>query len=138
MRVDYKKFPDIPPNCQLNAKPNRPGDFQVFRENHVLDEKTGKKKTVRETIGIIKNGQFSFGELWLERQEHRRLLEEVETLRKLVGKNALSQTNELAQISEKIKAVFKMQQKMPTSRLEIVTGLSFRLNPSSSARWQAH
>ena len=35
MRVDYKKFPDIPPHCQLNAKPNRPGEFQVFRENPV-------------------------------------------------------------------------------------------------------
>ena len=102
MRVDYDKFPDIPPNCQLNSKPNRPGEFQVFRENRVLDEKTGKKKTVRETIGIIKNDKFSFSELWLERQEHRRLLEEVETLRKLVGKNALSHTNDLAQISEKI------------------------------------
>ena len=48
MRVDYKKFPDMPPHCQLNAKPNRPGEFQVFRENRVLDPATGKKKTVRE------------------------------------------------------------------------------------------
>ena len=58
MRVDYKKFPDIPPHCQLNAKPNRPGEFQVFRENRVLDPATGKKKTVRETIGIIKNDRW--------------------------------------------------------------------------------
>lgn len=60
MRVDYKKFPDIPPHCQLNAKPNRPGEFQVFRENRVLDPATGKKKTVRETIGIIKTQNLGF------------------------------------------------------------------------------
>ena len=89
MRVDYKKFPDIPPHCQLNAKPNRPGEFQVFRENRVLDPATGKKKTVRETIGIIKNDQFTFSALWLERQEHLKLLEEVEQLRKVDGNDGL-------------------------------------------------
>ena len=102
MRVDYKKFPDIPPHCQLNAKPNRPGEFQVFRENRVLDPATGKKKTVRETIGIIKNDQFTFSALWLERQEHLKLLEEVEQLRKVVGNDGLARTKELAQVSEKV------------------------------------
>lgn len=70
MQVDYAAFPDIPPNCQLNPNKNRPGTYQVFRESRVTDEKTGKRKTKRETIGQIKDGKFVWSELWLERQRY--------------------------------------------------------------------
>ena len=30
MKVDYKQFPEIPPKCQLNSKPGRPGEYPEF------------------------------------------------------------------------------------------------------------
>ena len=95
MKVDYKQFPEIPPKCQLNSKPGRPGEYQVFREHREEDPATGKKKTVRETIGLIKDGNFVMSKLWLERQKHQKLLEEVRMLRELVGADALTRANKL-------------------------------------------
>lgn len=103
MKVDYTKFPEIPPRCQLNSKPSRPGQYQVFRENRVEDQTTGKKKTVRETIGLIKDGKFTFSPLWLERQEHLKLLEEVKLLRQLAGCNAKERAEELKTLSGRVK-----------------------------------
>ena len=102
MKVDYKKFPMIPPRCQLNTKPNRPGEYQVFRENRVEDLQTGKKRTVRETIGLIKGDKFEFSKLWLERQEYQKMREELEVLRRLVGGNALQRADDLKQLSSRV------------------------------------
>ena len=111
MKVDYKQFPEIPPKCQLNSKPGRPGEYQVFREHREEDPATGKKKTVRETIGLIKDGKFVMSKLWLERQKHQNLLEEVRMLRELVGADALTRANKLKELSgdvhETVSAVAK-------------------------------
>ena len=101
MQVDYAKFPDIPPGCQLNAKPGRPGEYQVFREHREIDPETGEKKNVRETLGLIKDGKFVMSKLWLERQEHLKLLDEVKMLRELVGKMG-SQVQALKELSGEV------------------------------------
>ncbi|MCF0254384.1 MAG: hypothetical protein HUK26_08645, partial [Duodenibacillus sp.] len=52
MKVDYEKFPDIPPGCHLNY--NKAADaYQVFREERVTDEATGKRRSQRISVGHI-------------------------------------------------------------------------------------
>ena len=104
MQVDYAAFPDIPPNCQLNPNKNRPGTYQVFRESRVTDEKTGKRKTKRETIGQIKDGKFVWSELWLERQRYAELQEEFEQLKASIGAKALEKAQQTKALSEKVQA----------------------------------
>lgn len=104
MQVDYAAFPDIPPNCQLNPNKNRPGTYQVFRESRVTDEKTGKRKTKRETIGQIKDGKFVWSELWLERQRYAELQEEFEQLKASIGAKALEKAKQTKALSEKVQA----------------------------------
>ena len=72
MKVDYDKFPDIPPGYSTNY--NKARDvYQVYRDCRVTDPTTGKKINKRETIGQIKDGKFSYSKLYLARQENMRL-----------------------------------------------------------------
>lgn len=81
MQPDYDKFPQIPPNCRLNynAKSNL---YQVYREQRTRDPNTGAIKVVRETIGSIRNGVFTFGQTYLSQEEIRRKDAEITLLRK--------------------------------------------------------
>lgn len=79
MKVDYAKYPDIPPGCQLNEN-KKTGLFQVFRERRVRDPETGKNKVIRETIGSIRDGKYRPGENYLLRQQNQELLRKIEQL----------------------------------------------------------
>lgn len=79
MKVNYQKFPEIPQGCQLNYNKLR-DTYQVFREYRVTDSSTGKRKTVRESIGQIKNNGFTFSKLYLERKKNRELKEKLEEI----------------------------------------------------------
>ena len=72
MKVDYDKFPDIPPGYSTNYNKTR-DVYQVYRDCRVTDPTTGKKINKRETIGQIKDGKFSYSKLYLARQENMRL-----------------------------------------------------------------
>ena len=85
MKVDYEKFPDIPPGCQLNYNKNT-GLYQVFRESRRIDPETGTKKVVRETIGSIRDGVYRPGENYLLRKKNAELEAEVARLRRLTMK----------------------------------------------------
>ena len=77
MKVDYDKFPDIPPGYSTNY--NKARDvYQVYRDCRVTDPTTGKKINKRETIGQIKDGKFSFSKLYLARQENMRLEQQLQ------------------------------------------------------------
>ena len=68
MKVDYEKFPQIPPGCSLNE--NRKANlFQVYRTHTVKDPKSGKSKLVRETMGSIRDGVFRPSETYTLRQK---------------------------------------------------------------------
>lgn len=81
MKVDYEKFPEIPPNCQLNFN-KKTELYQVFREYR--DPVT--KKNIRETIGSIRDGIFRFGENYLLRQQAAKLKKENQALKKQVDR----------------------------------------------------
>ena len=68
MQVDYEKFPDVPEGCQLNPVKGKKDVFQVFRTHRVTNPETGRRETVRETVGRISNGAFSFSQVWLDRK----------------------------------------------------------------------
>ena len=77
MKVDYDKFPDIPPGYSTNY--NKARDvYQVYRDCRVTDPTTGKKINKRETIGQIKDGKFSFSKLYLTRQENMKLEQQLQ------------------------------------------------------------
>ena len=77
MKVDYDKFPDIPPGYSTNY--NKARDvYQVYRDCRVTDPTTGKKINKRETIGQIKDGKFSYSKLYLARQENMRLEQQLQ------------------------------------------------------------
>lgn len=55
MKVDYDKFPDIPPGYSTNFNKAR-NVYQVYRDYREFDAVKGKNVTKRETIGQIKDG----------------------------------------------------------------------------------
>ena len=65
MKVDYDKFPEIPPGCQLNEN-KKQGVFQVFREGKHRSPGCTKK---RESIGTIRKGVFTPSKQWLLTQK---------------------------------------------------------------------
>ena len=72
MKVDYSKFPDIPPGYSTNYNKIR-NVYQVYRDYRVFDESLGKTVTRRETIGQIKDGKFTYSKLYLARKKHAEL-----------------------------------------------------------------
>lgn len=77
MKVDYRKFPEIPPGYSTNY--NKARDvYQVYRDYRVFDPVKGKNVTRRETIGQIKDGKFRYSKLYLARQENDRLTQELQ------------------------------------------------------------
>lgn len=80
MLPDYAKYPQIPPNCRLNY--NGKNDlYQVYREQRTRAPQTGAIKVVRETVGSIRNGVFTFGQTYLKQEEIRRKDAEIAQLR---------------------------------------------------------
>ena len=77
MKVDYDKFPDIPPGYSTNFNKAR-NVYQVYRDYSEFDAVKGKNVTKRETIGQIKDGKFSFSKLYLARQENNRLSQQIQ------------------------------------------------------------
>lgn len=85
MLPDYAKYPQIPPNCRLNY--NGKSDlYQVYREQRTRDPQTGAIKVVRETVGSIRNGVFTFGQTYLKQEEIRRKDAEIAQLRERLAK----------------------------------------------------
>lgn len=72
MKVDYSKFPDIPPGYSTNYNKIR-NVYQVYRDYRVIDESLGKTVTKRETIGQIKDGKFTYSKLYLARKKNAEL-----------------------------------------------------------------
>ena len=77
MKVNYDKFPDIPPGYSTNFNKAR-NVYQVYRDYREFDAVKGKNVTKRETIGQIKDGKFSFSKLYLARQENNRLSQQIQ------------------------------------------------------------
>ncbi|MGN1150511.1 MAG: hypothetical protein ACI4SY_07370 [Sutterella sp.] len=65
MKVDYEKFPEIPPGCQLNEN-KKQGLYQVFREGKHRSPGCTKR---RESIGTIRKGVFTPSKQWLLTQK---------------------------------------------------------------------
>ena len=101
MKVDYEKFPQIPPGCQLNPKANRPGEYQVFREIRCRNA-DGTSGVERESIGVLRGDTFTFSKIWLERQELRDLREENRKLREALGENRLPEIEKMQNLSGQI------------------------------------
>ena len=100
MKPDYAKYPQIPPNCSLNY--NAKSDlYQVYREQRIKNLDTGAIKVVRETIGSIRNGVFTFGQTYLKQEEIRRKDAEIARLRELVAKLTKGTDTRLAEQTEK-------------------------------------
>ena len=96
MKPDYTKFPQIPPGCSLNynAKHNL---YQVYREQRIPDPESGTSKVVRETVGSIRNGVFTFGKTFLQQEEIRRKDAEIERLRSLLSEQKAGTDERLTQ-----------------------------------------
>lgn len=69
MQVDYVKYPDIPPGCQMNLN-KKTGAYQVFREGK---NRSPWCKTKRESIGRIDSkGRFTLSKTYLlQKQLHQ-------------------------------------------------------------------
>lgn len=80
MQVDFKKYPEIPRDCQLNVN-HKTGITQVFRQYRISDEKTGKSRVKRDSVGTIKNEKFKFSPRWLAIQENQKLVAEIKQLK---------------------------------------------------------
>ncbi len=62
MQVDYVKYPDIPPGCQMNLNKNT-GAYQVFREGK---NRSPWCKTKRESVGRIDaSGRFTLSKTYI-------------------------------------------------------------------------
>ena len=80
MDVDYAKFPQIPAGCKLNYN-NKTGAYQVYRNAWVKGVDGRKGRIVRETVGIIKNGEFIINANYQLRQQVEQLQKELEQAR---------------------------------------------------------
>lgn len=98
MKVDYNKFPAIPPGCQLNYNQHTKV-YQVFRPRKIIDPLTGKEKIKgRDTIGSIKDGVYTPGENYLLRTRNRELESTIKQLREeLAVQRALAKTEPIRQ-----------------------------------------
>lgn len=98
MKVDYEKFPNIPPNCQLNYNKHT-RVYQVFRPRKEVDPVTGATVgRTRDTIGSIKDGVFTPGENYLLRTENQKLNETIRDLKEqLAQQRALVKTEPFKQ-----------------------------------------
>ena len=75
MKVDYAKFPEIPPGCSQNYN-KKTKLYQVYRERRERDSETKQIRIKRDTIGSIRDGVFRFGENYRLREENKRLIQE--------------------------------------------------------------
>lgn len=101
MKVDYSKYPEIPPGCQLNLNRNT-GSFQVFREFRERNEETGRMQTRRESIGQIgKDGVFTFSKLWKALEDNKRLSARIRALEDDLAAAQTKKERQAAQVCER-------------------------------------
>lgn len=77
-KPDLSLYPELPKGCLINYN-NKFNLFQIYRAYTVMDEH-GNRKTVRETIGSIKNGVLKLGRTYLLKQQHAALQNEINKL----------------------------------------------------------
>ena len=77
-KPDLSLYPELPKGCLINYN-NKFNLFQIYRAYTIMDEH-GNKKTVRETIGSIKNGVLKLGRTYLLKQQHAALQKEINKL----------------------------------------------------------
>ncbi len=70
-KPDLSLYSELPQGCLINYN-NKFNLFQIYRAHTVIDEH-GKKKTVRETIGSIKDGVLKLGRTYLLKQQNELL-----------------------------------------------------------------
>lgn len=105
MQVDYEKYPDVPPGCQLNYS-KKTGNYQVFREHRVYSEEKQRNVTVRESVGSLIRGVFKPSELHQLRQlvveKDKRIEEQGKRIAELekLADNSVETKRELAQTVE--------------------------------------
>ncbi|WP_406040093.1 hypothetical protein, partial [Succinimonas sp.] len=69
MKPDLSAYPEIPPGCLVNE--NKIFNlFQIYKNVKTVDPETGKTKYIRETVGSIKNGVFTFSKTYLLKKEN--------------------------------------------------------------------
>lgn len=84
-KPDLSLYPELPQGCLINYN-NKFNLFQIYRAHTVIDEH-GKKKTVRETIGSIKDGVLKLGRTYLLKQQHAELQNKIDKLQSDAGKS---------------------------------------------------
>lgn len=81
MKVDYQKYPQVPPGCQLNEN-KKNGSFQVFKEVKIgsAKESGGRTRYRRISVGVIKNGVFTMNRAYELEQQLEKISRENERL----------------------------------------------------------
>ena len=102
MKVDYSKYPDIPPGYSTNFNKTR-NVYQVYRDYREFDKARGKSVTRRETIGQIKDGKFSYSKLYLARQKNAKLEAKLTGTRQETDNKAESLTKKMHDVVKETK-----------------------------------
>lgn len=92
MKPDLSAYPEIPPGCLVNE--NKIFNlFQIYKNVKTVDPETGKTKYIRETVGSIKNGVFTFSKTYLLKKENIELASKLHTEGKSEDEKSVSSSS---------------------------------------------
>ena len=92
MKPDLSAYPEIPPGCLVNE--NKIFNlFQIYKNVKTVDPETGKTKYIRETVGSIKNGVFTFSKTYLLKKENIELASKLHTESKSEDEKSVSSSS---------------------------------------------